>query len=519
MHIVSHVVAMRTTPEQSGSGPRRRGGAPWLALALAAAWPAMASARCQTQAPPEARRDTPPNIVVIVTDDQGYGDIGYHNDRVYSPNLDALAAAGTKFSQHYVMPQCTPSRVAVLTGRYPSRFGPPAQQANNAQVVPFGTTTLASMLRGAGYSTHLVGKWHLGSLPEHGPTHYGFDTSYGSLAGAVGMYDHRYREGRFADNWQRDGTLIEGHENGVHATDLTAREAVRVIERGADQERPFFLYLAFHAVHTPLDERGRFVDRPTQLDPDDPTRWLGEDEIIWFHDPEGRIQSEPDPEKRLLLAAVHHLDHAVGRVVDALARTGQRDDTLILFTSDNGPQVNWGGNAYPDDLKLTDFNQPIPMRGHKTHTYEGGIHVPGFAVWPGRVPVRTEATPVHVVDWLPTLANLVGAPVPDDTDGRDLGPLIGLDGAAPSRIAPTAFVDRELYWVWSTASNRRALRYGDWKIVRYGRDEPTQPSDWQLFDLVDDPKEANDVAARHPDVLADMHERFLRQRAKDRRAR
>ncbi|MCK5945017.1 MAG: sulfatase-like hydrolase/transferase [Planctomycetes bacterium] len=452
--------------------------------------------------------DDRPNILVIVTDDQGWGDIGYHNPNVYSPNLDALAASGTRFTQHYVMPQCTPTRVAVLTGRYPSRFGPQAQQASNAPAFPLGTATMATMLRAVGYETWLVGKWHLGTSVEHGPTKFGFDHSYGSLAGAIGMYDHRYRAGRFAENWHRDDVVIPGWENGTHATDLVAREAVRVIERR--REGPFFLYLAFHAVHTPLDERGRFVDRPTQLDPERPGRWLDEDEIAWFHDPEGIIQRERDPEKRLLLAAVHHLDHAVGQVVDALERSGQRDDTLILFTSDNGPQGSWPGNAYPDDLRLTDFNQPIPMRGKKTDTYEGGIHVPGFAVWPGRVPAREVDVPVHCVDWLPTLAKVVGAPAPEATDGEDLSPL--LFGAEE---VPEGLRRRELYWVWSAASNRRALRFGDWKIVRYGKREPEKPGDWQLFHLGEDPREQRDVAAAHPEVLDDLHRRYLEQRARD----
>jgi len=460
------------------------------------------------------QRGARPNVLVIVTDDQGWGDIGYHNPAVYSPNLDALARSGARFTQHYVMPQCTPTRVAVMTGRYPSRFGPQAQQANNAKAFPLGTPTLGSLMKGAGYETHLVGKWHLGTSTDHGPTKFGFDHSYGSLAGAVGMYDHRYRKGKFAENWHRDDEVIPGWENGVHATDLTAREAVRVIEQ--ERDRPFFLYLAFHAVHTPLDERGRFVDRPTQLDPERPGRWLDEDEIPWFHDPEGLIQREQDPEKRLLLAAVHHMDHAIGEVMAALDRTKQREDTLILFTSDNGPQGSWPGNAYPADLKLTDFNQPIPMRGKKTDTYEGGVHVPGFAVWPGRIAAKQVQEPVHVVDWMPTLAKLLEADAPVDTDGLDLSPLL-FDVHLQER--PAVMQPRELYWVWSSAGNRRALRYGDWKIVRYGKQAPQRPEDWQLFHLVDDPKEATDVAAQHPDVLADLHRRFVAQRARDGRPR
>jgi arylsulfatase A-like enzyme len=449
---------------------------------------------------------SPPNVIVIVSDDQGWADIGYQNPKVYSPRLDALAAEGAVFSQAYVMPQCTPTRVALLTGRYPSRYGKNALQASNEPALPPGTPTLATMFRAQGYATYLCGKWHLGSDPQHGPNAYGFEHSYGALAGACGMYDHRYRDGKFAATWHRDGTILEGHENGVHTTDLLAAEAVRIIEQRRD--RPFFLYLAFLAVHTPLDERGRFVDRPTQRDPEHENRWLDEDDIEWFHDPKGLIQSEPDPEKRLFLAAVHHLDHAIGQVVDALERSGQRQRTLIVFTSDNGPQGSWPGKAYPDDLALTDFNQPLPMRGAKTDVWEGGIHVPAFCVWPGTIAPKKVASPVHVIDWFPTLARqLRYRPQPAlPWDGVDqTGPIFGRSPAP----------DRDLYWTWAAPSNRWALRYGDWKIVRYGKGEPDGPAAWQLFDLGKDPKEAHDQAAQHPEVVAALWARFRLHRDRD----
>ncbi len=469
---------------------------------------ALLAATCSVTALHAQDAPTPPNVLVIVIDDQGYGDVGYHNPNVYSPRIDALAASGLRFTQHYSMPQCTPTRVALMTGRYPGRFGPQALVANNEPVFPLGTPTLGTMFRSVDYDTFLCGKWHLGSALDHGPQQFGFDHSYGSMGGAVGMYDHRYRPGKFEDSWHRDGALIEGHENGIHATDLVADEAVRFIE--AERAKPFFLYLAFHAVHTPLDERGRFVDRPTQLDPERPGRWLDEDEIEWFHDPEGKIQAEADPEKRLFLAVTHHLDAAIGRVVDALDQTDQRDDTLILYTSDNGPQVNWGGNAYPDDLKLTDFNQPIPFRGHKTDVYEGGIRVPGFASWPGHIEPGESDTPVHVVDWMTTLASLIGADAPARTDGTDIGPLLfeGQD-----------LEDRDLYWIWNPATNRWALRHGNWKIVRYGKGEPEKAEDWHLFDLAADPAETRDVASEHPARRAELHARFVAQRAQDRKER
>ena len=458
-----------------------------------------------------AQQPARPNVLVIISDDQGWADIGYHNPKVYSPRLDALAASGVKFTQHYVMPQCTPTRVALMTGRYPSRFGPAAQQASNAPAFPIGTPTIASMFTAKGYETYLCGKWHLGSSKQHGPNQHGFQHSYGSLAGAIGMYDHRYRKGKFAETWHRDGDLIEGSENGVHATDLLAREAVRVIE--AKRDTPFFLCVTFQSVHTPLDERGRFVGRPTQLDPKDPTRWLDEGEIEWFHDPKGLIQSEQDPEKRLLLAAVHHMDHAIGQIVDAVKKSGQANDTLILFSSDNGPQGSWGGNAYPDDLKLTNFNQPLPMRGKKTDVYEGGMHVPGFAVWPGRIEPREDDAAVHIIDWFPTLAKLIGYEPgqPIDWDGVDITKQ--LFGGEATDVDPVA--DRELYWLWSASSSRWALRHGRWKIVRYGKGDPKDADAWQLFDLEADPKEKHDVAKQHPDVLQAMYARFLVQRSKD----
>ena len=446
-----------------------------------------------------------PNVIVIISDDQGWADIGYNNPKVYSPHLDQLARSGVTFVNHYVMPQCTPTRVALMTGRYPGRFGPKAQQATNDPVFPLGTPTLASMFREAGYATYLCGKWHLGSSPDYGPNCYGFDHSYGSLTGAVGMYDHRYRKGEFYEAWHRDHKPIEGHENGIHATDLVTREAIRIIEE--EREKPFFLYLPYHAVHTPLDERGEFVDQPTKPDPENPDRWINEDKIRWFNDPEGRIQSEPDPEKRLLLAAVYHFDHAVGELIDALDRSGKRENTLILFSSDNGPQVNWSGNAYPDDLKLTDFNQPLPMRGHKQDVWEGGIHVPGFANWPGHIAPKTVADPVHIIDWFPMLASLIDYEPQEPVlwDGVDISNVVLSDGTLDKR---------DLYWIWNQRTNRWALRYGDWKIVKYGEGEPAAGA-WQLFSLADDPKEENNLAAEYPEVVASLHERFLAHRSKD----
>lgn len=322
------------------------------------------------------------------------------------------------------------------------------------------------------------------------------------------MYEHRYRKGKFAETWHRDQKILPDHERGVHATDLLARESVRIIKSAKD--KPFFLYVPFQSVHTPLDERGRFVDRPTQLDPDKPGRWLDEDEIEWFHDPKGIIQSEKDPEKRLFLAAVHHLDDAVRRIVQALDKRGLRENTILVFTSDNGPQVNWGGKAYPDDLRLTDFNQKLPFRGKKVDVWEGGIHVPAFVSWPAQKLGGRYERAMHIADWFPSFASLLGHEVEEDPAWNGMN----LCEQLFDRGSSTPPVERAIYWSWGKP-NRWALRRGDWKIVRYGGKEARDASDWKLFNLEADPKETSDVGAEHPEILAALHAAFVAERRRD----
>ena len=457
---------------------------------------------------------TQPNVLVILTDDQGWADIGYNNPKVYSPNMDRLAAGGAKLTQHYVMPQCTPTRLALFTGRYPGRFGITGLQAANRPVIPHGTLTMASFLKSLGYETYLTGKWHMGSWPEHGPNHHGFDYSYGALAGAVGAYVHTYRAPMEVHansiTWHRNHEIIPGYENGRHVTDLVTDDAVRVIKQ--ERDSPFFLYLPYFAPHTPLDERGKFVKVPTQLDADNPGRWYREDKIQWFNDPDGIIQQEKDPEKRLFLAVIHHLDSAIGRVVDALEETGQRENTIIFFSSDNGPQVNWGGGAYPSDLHLTNINQPIPFRGSKTHVWEGGMRVPGFVNWPGKIAPKEVDSVRHIIDWLPTIAGILDVEIEVPTgqpslDGQDFSQALLTDDA------PTDD-ERDIYALHRQPPNKWSLRRGDWKIVCYQTEEPKLRS-WQLFNLQNDPEETKNVASENFLVLQRLHSRFLAQRKKD----
>jgi len=461
---------------------------------------------CVNQSKPE--KNTRPNVIVLIADDLGWSDIGYNNpENVFTPSLDKLASDAVVFTRHYVMPQCTPTRIAAFTGRYPGRFGRPGLQATNKKVFPIGTPNLAHMFKAEGYKTFICGKWHMGSDTIDGPNNHGFDESYGSLAGAVGMYDHRYRPGKYENAWHRNHQPVPGNEDGTHATDLIAREVQSIIKK---EENPFFIFTTFHAPHTPLDERDDFVDTPTQPDPNDSTRWLNEDKIRWFNDPEGKIQQEPDPEKRLLLAVVHHLDHAIGDIINTLEEVGKLENTLILFSSDNGPQVNWGGNAYPDDLHLTDFNQDLPMKGSKLDVWEGGIHVPGFIYWKGKTEPKIVEEQVHIIDWFPTLANIIGHDEAADyhLDGVDLAPVI---------FKNDTLADRDLYWIWNQRTNRWALRYNNWKIVKYGTDEPQKPEDWGLFNLKNDPEENDNIAEQYPEKLAHLHKMFLLQRSKDKK--
>lgn len=420
--------------------------------------------------------DDRPNILFIVSDDQGWNDVGYNNPDIRSPNIDRLARTGVELTCHYVQPQCTPTRVALMTGRYPGRFGRHATTASNEQAFPIGTPTLATVLKSAGYATGMSGKWHLGSKPEWGPNHHGFDHSHGSLTGAVGMYDHRYRlNSPFAITWHRNHAFIE--EEG-HATDLTAREAVRWIEGHADGE-PWFFYVPFHAVHTPLVERDE--------------RWTTLNEHI------------EDADRRLYAAAVSHMDWAIGEMAAALERTGQRERTLIVFTSDNGAQVNHSGGQYPPpDPKLRNFSSNAPWRGQKTQVFEGGYRVPAFANWPGTLAPRTVDQPMHAVDWLPTLARLVGAALPPGPayDGQDIWTSLSTD--APLR-------ERTFYITWA-GTNRVAVRHGRWKIARNGREAA-----WLLFDLETDPRETTDVKDERPEVFAELKALFDSERARDAR--
>jgi arylsulfatase A-like enzyme len=418
-----------------------------------------------------------PNLVFIMADDLGWADVGFHGGNAPTPHLDKLAAEGLELTQHYVAPVCSPTRTGLLTGRCWSRFG--VTNPQNERALPWNTVTLPRALRAAGYETCLAGKWHLGSRPEWGPNHFGFDHSYGSLAGGVGPWDHFYKKGPFSATWHRNEKLLE--EQG-HVTDLIAQEAVDwLAER---KGRPFFLYVPFTAVHLPVKEPAAWLARvPPQIQGDVPRHYA---------------------------ACIMHLDDAVGRIVAALERSGQRGNTLLVFTSDNGGSTvgnsdqNYPADDYPQG-KLTGNN--APWRGQKGDLYEGGIRVPAIVSWPGTLRAGRCTSPLQIIDWMPTFCGLARyAPDTDlKWDGSNLWPVLKGQAAGTSRT---------LYWT-APGFRASAVRDGDWKLI-----VPSGPGAAQaeLFNLADDPHESTDLAAKMPEKVKELRGKLAEIAKSDRDA-
>ena len=406
-----------------------------------------------------------PNILIILADDMGWADVGYHGSDVRTPNIDKLAKTGIMFQQHYVMPTCTPSRVSLMTGLYPSRYGVlgPAY----GEVIDIGDPTMASILSEHGYFTAIAGKWHMGS-PPYTPLRYGFQSSYGYLDGQIDPYTHEYKtETEFTSrqSWHRNDEFLD--ERGTHVTDLITDEAIRIIEE--EREEPFFLYVAHHAPHFPLDE---------------PDEWMSVyDDVPMMH-----------PSRRLFAASVTHMDDGIGQIIDALERTGKRENTVIIFISDNGGQFSWHSLTEYDgkyaDKPHDVLGNNFPLRGWKVQLYEGGIRVPALINWSGKLDPGEIDFPVHVADWLPTIHDLTECEVPlrPDLDGHNIWPMItgekSFDGA------------RQIYW--KTFADY-AVRDGWWKLI-----VNRNTNNIQLFDLENDFRESNDLSSANPEKVEQM---------------
>jgi len=424
-----------------------------------------------------------PNILFILADDLGWGDVSYHGSINRTPNIDRLASRGIELDQHYVAPLCTPTRVSLLTGRYPGRFGTHATSPSNPPVLPDGYDTLAASLKEAGYETALFGKWHLGSDPQFCPNEYGFDTSYGSLAGGVDPYNHRYKRGQYSRTWHRDGELIE--EEG-HVTDLITREAVEWIE---SREEPWFCYVPYTAVHIPVDA---------------PEGWLDEYEHETYSKDEGK-----DRAWKRYAAYASHMDQGVGQLIETLKRTCQLDETIVVFCGDNGAAGTGfyggtGGEKYPGwSWETPGLGNNSPLRGEKGQFYEGGVRTPSIVSWPGTLRPRRIDYPLNIIDWAPTLLRLAQSEREDPRwDGLDLWPLLAGERAELG----------ERSFFWNLRDEKFAARRGDWKLIA---DEGLSPENPELFNLRSDPYEQIDLSKKRPEIVKELLEEIDHEHQKD----
>lgn len=417
------------------------------------------------QAQPAAA-DRKPNIVHIVADDLGWKDVGFNGcTDIKTPNLDSLAAGGVKFTQFYVQPMCTPTRAALLTGRYPFRYG--LQTAVIPGVSAYGLDTtewlLPQALKEAGYKTAIIGKWHLGHADKkYWPRQRGFDYQYGAMIGEIDYFTH---EVLGALDWFRDNEPVK--EAG-YTTTLLGRDAVRLIE-AHDPATPLYLYLAFNAPHTPYQAPPEYVNRYPDIE---------------------------DPTRRTYAGMVTCQDEEIGRVVAALDKKQMRENTLILFHSDNGGTRNaifTGVMADTSKIKLPCDNGPY--REGKGTLYEGATRVCALANWPGRIKPGTVDGLVHVVDIYPTIAALTGASTAKckPLDGVNVWPTI-----AENKPSPRTEI------VYNVEPFRGAVRQGDWKVIW----RALLPASVELYDLSRDPAEKNDLAAQHPEKVAAAQQRL-----------
>jgi arylsulfatase A len=400
-----------------------------------------------------------PNIVLIVADDLGYGDLGCYGSRLNrTPHIDALAAAGLRFTDfHSAGPMCSPTRAAMLTGLYQQRFGKLFDTAisgvrDREQGLPLKAVTIAELLRERGYATACFGKWHLGYHPPFLPPDQGFDEYVGLGSGDGDYHTHVDRSGN--EDWWRNNELAM--EKG-YTTELLTKHSLRFIE--TNRERSFFLYLPHLAIHFPWQG------------PDDPPhRQQGRS----YQDDKWGVIPDPANVAPHIKAMVEALDNSVGQIMAALKRWQLDRNTLVVFTSDNGGYLTYGKN-------FRNISSNGPLRGQKAQLYEGGHRVPAIFRWPGRIKTGVTATIAHSVDLLPTLAKLAGIEN-GKTDGVDLAPLL-FQGKPPS--------DRAFFW---RAGNKRAVRDGDWKLCR-------ERNQSELFNLAEDLGEAHDLAKQHPDKV------------------
>lgn len=405
-----------------------------------------------------------PHIIYIVADDMGWKDVGFHGSDIKTPNIDKLAQEGARLEQFYVQPMCTPTRAALMTGRYPFRYG------LQTLVIPtpskYGLPTdewlLPQALKEAGYRTVMVGKWHLGHADrKYWPRQRGFDYHYGAMVGEIDYFTHS--SGKVRD-WYRNNKPVK--EEG-YVTQLLGKDAVARINEH-DPKTPLFLYLAFTAPHAPYQAPKEYLDKYRHID---------------------------DPTRRAYAAMIASMDDEIGKVVAALDKKKMRENTLIVFMSDNGGNVTamFSGDVDVSKLKLPADNGPY--RGGKGMLYEGGTRVAALANWPGRIKPGEVKEVMHVVDMFPTLAALAGAKANKEKplDGFNVWSTLSEGKPSPRQEV-----------VYNVEPFRGGLRKGDWKLVW----RTPLPSALELFNIAEDPSEKTNLADKNPQKVAELQKRI-----------
>jgi arylsulfatase A-like enzyme len=412
----------------------------------------LCAATASAQSLPERRDGVPstrPNVVLIIMDDVGYGDYGsYGAPDIKTPNIDRLARDGVRFTDFYAAPSCSPTRVALITGRYQQRQAievPLGNAPAGGRGLPATGRSLPQLVKNAGYATGMIGKWHLGYLPEFHPNTHGFDYFFGFLSGLIDYYQHTGPDGNHDLYENREPVHVEGY-----STDLLTGRAVSFIERNAT--RPFFLEVAYNAAHWPFQV------------PDKPSVAPGRGRFV-------QPQEDNTSTRADYTAILERADQGVGRILATLEKLGLARNTLVIFTNDNGGE--W-------------LSRNAPLFHRKETLWEGGIRVPLIMRWPGQIPAgRTERQVGIVMDLTATILAATGAAVPPDArlEGIDLVPIVS--GRSPR-------IERTLYFR-ATARNQRAVRQGDWKVL-------VETGKLFVFNLREDIGERHDLANTRSDI-------------------
>ncbi|WP_010583965.1 arylsulfatase B [Schlesneria paludicola] len=418
-----------------------------------------------------------PNIVVIVADDLGNADLGYRGSKIKTPHIDALAKGGVRLESYYGLPLCTPARAALMTGRYPMRQGLQTLVIfpSHRYGLPTDEKTLPQALKEVGYHTAMVGKWHLGHADKKfWPQNRGFDHFYGNVVGEV---DYFTRERGGVVDWQRNGEFLR--EDGYYV-DLIGTEAVKLIA-GHDKAKPLFLYFASLAPHAPYQAPKADIDAYNDI-----------------------FDNEMH---RTYAGMISNLDRQVGRVVAALETNGMRENTIIFFTTDNGGATSAlfaTGARAPEEREASGGvalgSKPpcsnLPFSGGKGSLKDGGVHLPAIVNWPGRLKPSVVNEPLHHVDLMPTLLALAGGKGDPSKpfDGKDAWGTLAEGKPSPHE---EILINVEAF--------RGSIRKGRWKLIKVA----TLPGKTELFDLIQDPGEKENLAEAFPEVVRDLEARLM----------